>query len=429
MPRPGPRPYECVRRAWHSDRHKPIRGSMIGQILRMAYDTHSAATKGNREWQDKLLLVVCKAEEIMYSKANSEAEYVSQDTLWDRVNDAINTIIRRDESTETGGLLPPCIEAALNLGCKVERASRSQRHNNPRSYLSPRTQEPASVTPRAIDRTHDDQGPRLMPIHSINPLNFAARATTIVNPNLPVSESSLCLAESCNAAPPQSYPHLYENIPPGSDHLTSKEADMHQNFGSVYPLFYGDHYKIEASDMVSEVLKRTDSNTILVGKPIGTSVAVHTDMGVLQPVFSCSSAEVCGSMKITEADFRNIHDKPTGTQCDLSLRLGPCSDPCISTKRNQAQENEIIGSSSSQERDKFSVFSQRRNKEFCFFPSTSNRDPFESCPDEWASKGEVPILEANMRKRKAPFSDDVEGGHFCWQSNQFIGRRIEGPGL
>lgn len=41
-------------------------------LIRMAYDTHSAATKGNREWQDKLLLVVCKAEEIMYSKANSE---------------------------------------------------------------------------------------------------------------------------------------------------------------------------------------------------------------------------------------------------------------------------------------------------------------------------------------------------------------------
>ncbi|MCI18602.1 hypothetical protein A2U01_0039757, partial [Trifolium medium] len=23
MPRPGPRPYECVRRAWHSERHQP----------------------------------------------------------------------------------------------------------------------------------------------------------------------------------------------------------------------------------------------------------------------------------------------------------------------------------------------------------------------------------------------------------------------
>lgn len=31
------------------------------------------------------------------------------ETLWDRVNDAIDTIIRRDE-TETGQLLPPCIE-------------------------------------------------------------------------------------------------------------------------------------------------------------------------------------------------------------------------------------------------------------------------------------------------------------------------------
>lgn len=32
------------------------------------------------------------------------------DTLRDRVNDAVNTIIRRDESTETGELLPPCVE-------------------------------------------------------------------------------------------------------------------------------------------------------------------------------------------------------------------------------------------------------------------------------------------------------------------------------
>lgn len=31
-------------------------------------------------------------------------------TLWSRVNDAINTIIRRDESTETGEFLQPCIE-------------------------------------------------------------------------------------------------------------------------------------------------------------------------------------------------------------------------------------------------------------------------------------------------------------------------------
>lgn len=35
---------------------------------------------------------------------------MNSDTLWDRLNDAVNTIIRRDETTETGDLLPPCVE-------------------------------------------------------------------------------------------------------------------------------------------------------------------------------------------------------------------------------------------------------------------------------------------------------------------------------
>ncbi|ONK59516.1 uncharacterized protein A4U43_C08F7230 [Asparagus officinalis] len=137
MPRPGPRPYECVRRAWHSDRHQPVRGSLIQEIFRLANDAHNPATRKNGEWLEKLPLVVLKAEEIMYSKANSEAEYMDLDTLWDRTNEAIDTIIRRDDSTQTeGDLLQPCIEAALNLGCIPRRASRSQRHNNPECYLS-----------------------------------------------------------------------------------------------------------------------------------------------------------------------------------------------------------------------------------------------------------------------------------------------------
>ena len=36
-------------------------------------------------------------------------------TLRDRTIDAINTIIRRDESTETGDLLQPCIEGTLSI--------------------------------------------------------------------------------------------------------------------------------------------------------------------------------------------------------------------------------------------------------------------------------------------------------------------------
>lgn len=36
------------------------------------------------------------------------------ETIWDRVNEAINIIIRRDESTETGDLLPPCVEGTCS---------------------------------------------------------------------------------------------------------------------------------------------------------------------------------------------------------------------------------------------------------------------------------------------------------------------------
>ncbi|CAN7119818.1 unnamed protein product [Brassica rapa subsp. narinosa] len=136
MPRPGPRPYDCIRRAWHSDTHQPMRGLLIQEIFRIVCEIHSQSTKKNTEWQEKLPVVVLRAEEIMYSKANSEAEYMDLTTLLYRANDAINTIIRLDETTETGEFLQPCIEAALHLGCTPRKASRSQRNINPRCYLS-----------------------------------------------------------------------------------------------------------------------------------------------------------------------------------------------------------------------------------------------------------------------------------------------------
>lgn len=41
-------------------------------LSRLVHENHCAATKKNKEWQEKLPIVVLKAEEIMYSKANSE---------------------------------------------------------------------------------------------------------------------------------------------------------------------------------------------------------------------------------------------------------------------------------------------------------------------------------------------------------------------
>lgn len=46
-------------------------------LIRVVVDAHSPATMKNKECQEKLPAVVLRAEEIMYSKANSEVFLVS----------------------------------------------------------------------------------------------------------------------------------------------------------------------------------------------------------------------------------------------------------------------------------------------------------------------------------------------------------------
>ncbi|XP_023730535.1 uncharacterized protein LOC111878259 [Lactuca sativa] len=259
MPRPGPRPYECVRRSWHSDRHQSIRGSIIQQIFRVVHENHSTSTKKNREWQEKLPLVVLKSEEIMYSKANSEAEYIDPDTLWDRVNDAINTIIRKDESIETGEFLPPCVEAALNLGCVPERTSRSQRNSNTRSYLSPRNQAPDAKSPKTIDTRNQIQ----------------------------ISTSG-----------PSFYPPLMEN-----------QASVASS--SVYPLYYGVHFQ-PRNPITGFQTTHEDSNRIIVGKPV-----FQTGHERLPLPFTNFSGF---NLNKTVGEEQQPPSSPV--ECDLSLRLG-----------------------------------------------------------------------------------------------------------
>ncbi|KAF8036622.1 hypothetical protein BT93_C2370 [Corymbia citriodora subsp. variegata] len=287
MPRPGPRPYECVRRAWHSDRHQPMRGSIIQQIFRVVNEAHSAATKKNREWQEKLPIVVFRAEEIMYSKANSEAEYMDPETLWERVNDAINTIIRRDESTETGDLLPPCVEAALNLGCVPVRASRSQRHNNFRTYLTPRPREPVAEMSGTSDKLTDRQFPHSPVVHSAQ-FPKVARSETAVS-QLLAAEPSNHVIERHEFASPCSHPLPFESSPRRFNGLTTMETSTLMNFGSVYPLYYGNHYQAEELRTVSQV--PDDAGTILVGTPVGTSIPESTEAGMLHNVLSHNSSE------------------------------------------------------------------------------------------------------------------------------------------
>ncbi|KAI3711703.1 hypothetical protein L1987_70244 [Smallanthus sonchifolius] len=275
MPRPGPRPFECVRRSWHSERHQPLRGSIIQQIFRVVHENHSVGTKKNREWQEKLAVVVLKSEEILYSKANSEAEYKDPETLWDRLNDAIDTIIRKDDTMETGEFLHPCVEAALNLGCVPVRSTRSQRNTNIRTYLSPSNQ---------------DSGPN---------------AQNIPNVRRPVGASQThTFSETSKDSRP-----IYKGTPASSSFYPQNVPRQMMSFenrpSSVYPLYHGFHFNTHINP-----------KNIIIGTP----------------VFQTAHESLPSSSQTGRAERLLLFDKdgngskkesrPELVECDLSLRLG-----------------------------------------------------------------------------------------------------------
>ncbi|CAA3009555.1 Hypothetical predicted protein [Olea europaea subsp. europaea] len=385
MPRPGPRPYECVRRAWHSHRHQPMRGLIISQIFRLVHENHCLATKKNKEWQEKLPVVVLKAEEIMYSKANSEAEYSDLESLWDRVNDAIDTIIRKDESTETGELLPPCVEAALNLGCVAVRAPRSQMQNNPRTYLKPPVQESCDASPKVLD---DHTGERLFniwPLHSAN-ISPLKKFSTAESPDL-VLQCGGCVTPNINNPIALSC----EKLPsPANNQIPLADSSTLSNFGSVYPLYYGTMFQPEVS---SPVLREPHkSNPIIVGVPVCSSVAETAEVGRLQNMFPCDADKYVtnGSSQANSGD-NNWMEPQTG--CDLSLRLGLSSESSLNTgKRSDHGTNN--GRGVSQDGGK------PRDKEFPFFPSESSNDLSSLSSNKWNSEGGGQNVEDVARKRK-----------------------------
>ncbi|KAL3650700.1 hypothetical protein CASFOL_007103 [Castilleja foliolosa] len=299
MPRPGPRPYECVRRAWHSDRHQPIRGSVIQEIFRVVNEVHCSATRKNREWQEKLPIVVLKAEEIMYSKANSEAEYSDLKTLWDRVNDAINTIIRRDETTETGEeLLQPCIEAALHLGCTPRRSSRSQRNDSPRCYLN----RPETLQNTSVSVPNDNSNTKLYGNHkTITPLVLHhPQSSTLDTPNP-------CLKGG---------DHNIQNRTSSSIKRCPVSAHNPASLTtwSVYPLFYNN------SNVNNNNPTRSDELKLCSSKP--TNPSSHIDASGF--VFPSNRESGLGRVQ--------------GVECDLTLRLGSGIE--TSGKARVASKNE-----------------------------------------------------------------------------------------
>ncbi|XP_020596043.1 uncharacterized protein LOC110036038 [Phalaenopsis equestris] len=376
MPRPGPRPYECVRRVWHSDRHQPIRGSLIQEIFRLANEVHCNATRKNKEWQEKLPFVVLKAEEIMYSKANSEAEYMDLKTLWDRANDAIDTIIRKDDANESGDLLQPCIEAALNLGCIPRRASRSQRHSNPVSYLSPNSKELTDVSQKPQDDSKTNQLcsksmlPPLMPGQSSN---LHGSATQVRSKNSAAGPEIQFMPSTASKGQ-----NPFLEIPNKDLACKARGFPVPVDLGFVYPLYYGDgHHSLPTLQSQPHVNPQELRETKPSVQCNGMAFIIRNISEGLDGIADCDKTSKLAP----------------GTECDLSLRLGLPSPPSSDFESAWAREVEDVGSSSSCDGAKSwgalrnvagamnieRSLSSARDKWFDFFSVENVDEHYESC--------------------------------------------------
>ncbi|XP_077209844.1 uncharacterized protein LOC143845407 [Tasmannia lanceolata] len=458
MPRPGPRPYECVRRAWHSDRHQPMRGSLIQEIFKVVNEIHSLATKKNKEWQEKIPVVVLKAEEIMYSKANSEAEYMDLKTLRERTDDAINTIIRRDESTETGDLLQPCIEAALTLGCVPRRASRSQRHTNPWCYLTPSMPEATetSGSPKIAGNTTYGGTSHLLPPHSgssaPNPSpQFVTYDSTIVAPT--AISSTFLGTESTSTflqhkpIPPSFLPGNCREFPLFSENFRLSCQDKSSlpmetypspSSGRVYPLYYSTSHQAVEPHFSFQNLQHSNSNAF--SRPF-TQLVVEGKTPFLRNLLGCDNAIDASTRTQQSSNLRGTSENPPERGYDLSLRLGLLPTPSLSTENSWTLDVEDVGSGSFRDWSRYCDVdpttmktthfyrmppSPRRDKEFNFFPIDTADGPLESGSSKWSSEGQG----EPARKCIAPTSSFVENGQFCWQpkpsTSQIFGR-MKGP--
>lgn len=372
-------------------------------------EIHSSGTKKNKEWQEKLPLVVLRAEEIMYSKANSEAEYMDLKTLAERANDAIDTIIRRDETTETGQLLPPCVEAALNLGCIPRRASRSQRNNSPRCYLPSSTQGPgeSSFAPKAAE---NNSSLHLRPSHlsNLNPnssLQFAPYHPALVT----ATKYGSCLAIDSRHPAHQEKPMPHETMSllpmAHSDtyhfaetfsltwqdsSILPKETYPSMSFGHNCPIYYSKN-PMEAG-FVFQYPDVPNRDAFFVGKPHVPAVVDGT-LGSFQNLLSRGSSLNTSERLIhTSSDFGSTSGNPADMGYDLSLRLGPLSTPCLSREKGWVLKD--TDSTGPHERSRFcdqslsrvmgshfyySSSSAQISKGFSFFPLDTMDEPLGPC--------------------------------------------------
>lgn len=192
-----------------------------------------------------------------------------------------------------------------------------------------------------------------------------------------------------------------ENCPPSGNKSSSMEVYPDSNFRAVYPLYYGNQLQSEEALTGFGAPSNSKSNP---PEPAGA--------GTVQNLFSHA---IDSKKKLSEKELVLATENSSKIECDLSLRLGPISIPCMSVENSWPQEFEDVGSCCSREGSKLGDLSPQVDKQFPFFPKGNADDPLDSCSSKRSSEMENLNMEVTMRKRKAAISYPLEDRQFCCQ--------------
>ena len=294
-------------------------------------------------------------------------------------------------------LLPYLCAASLNLGCTPRRASRSQRNNNPRCYLTSSSQEPINISTSILENPHPGNHANISQVMSRYSTFLKPSSMSVIQPGSELNN----IAFPNNDCPINKFIISPENCPPSGNKRSPTEVYPASNICAVYPLYYGNQLQSEESWSGFGAPSNSKSNP-----PESPGV------GTVQNLLSYA---IDPKKKPGEKDVVHVIENSSKIECDLSLRLGPISIPCMSVENSWPQEFEDVGSSCSREGSKLGDLSPQVDKQFPLFPRGNANDPLDSCSSKRRSEGENLNMEATIRKRKAAISYPLEDRQFCCQ--------------
>lgn len=297
--------------------------------------------------------------------------------------------------------------AALNLGCVPVRASRSQRHNNPRTYLRPSYQEGNSISPRFMNDNVSERNPDL--VHTLTTSGSMLKA--------PQNVDSPRLGWDCN-----------KQIAPkvqciGSKNGVEGERNAPLSRSAVYPLYYGASFKPEVHRLSFHEAQKTDS--VIIGVPVFSSPAeTAAEGGGLQNLFPYEKDNLFGR-RTSEVAAKDNKGKGTQAGFDLSLRLGLFSDSSPSREQGSGCVTDSLSRRVTQGEG------MPVEKEFSFFPMESAHNTNWLHRSKPSEESENLSAELVSRKRKISFSGGIGNDQFFWSqdsTNHFVGQ-MRRPGM